>query len=156
MLDQPPCLLTLCFCACKARRLGACHKAVLRACPDLTDLLQEGWAQGEDGDGSSSDGRGSSYFSGERLDQIHSSTASPMHSQQSLTGHIDRSSLVGIPVMHCICALHSYVFYPILYRSGGPAQKQRLLQTTHYNATVQRAHRMESTSSSALSRLTGQ
>ena len=73
-------------------------------------LLQQEWAQGEgaDGDRSSSDGRGSSYFSGERLDQNLSSTASPMHSQQSLTGHVDRASLVTLSVYcpflsACIC-----------------------------------------------------
>ena len=59
-----------------------------------TPIQQEEWVQGEDEERSSSDGRGSSYFSGERLDQIHSSSASPMRSQQSLTGGIDRSSLV--------------------------------------------------------------
>ena len=46
-------------------------------------MQQEDWVQGEDEERSSSDGRGSSYFSGERLDQIHSSSASPMRSQQS-------------------------------------------------------------------------
>lgn len=59
-------------------------------------LLQQGWVQGEDEERSSSDGRGSSYFSGERQDQNLSSTASPMHSQQSLTGHVDRASLVNL------------------------------------------------------------
>ena len=62
-------------------------------------LLQQEWAQGEDEERSSSDGRGSSYFSGERLDQNLSSTASPMHSQQSLTGHIDRATLVCLPAL---------------------------------------------------------
>ncbi len=64
-------------------------------------LLQQEWAQGEDEERSSSDGRGSSYFSGERLDQGLSSTASPMHSQQSLTGHVDRASLVRLPALPC-------------------------------------------------------
>ena len=62
-------------------------------------LLQQEWVQGEDEERSSSDGRGSSYFSGERLDQGLSSTASPMHSQQSLTGHVDRASLVSVSAL---------------------------------------------------------
>ena len=68
---------------------------------------QEEWVQGEDEERSSSDGRGSSYFSGERLDQIHSSSASPMRSQQSLTGGIDRSSLVSI-LWQCLAATLYY------------------------------------------------
>lgn len=74
---------------------GACEAFLCVSLLTLhTPMQQEEWVQGEDEERSSSDGRGSSYFSGERLDQIHSSSASPMRSQQSLTGGIDRSSLV--------------------------------------------------------------
>ena len=70
-------------------------------------LQQEDWVQGEDEERSSSDGRGSSYFSGERLDQLNSSSASPMCSQQSLTGGIDRSSLVST-LGQCLAVRLSY------------------------------------------------
>ena len=77
----------LCRCASLSKKRDASGRSV---------LLQQEWVQGEDEERSSSDGRGSSYFSGERLDQNLSSTASPMHSQQSLTGHVDRASLVSL------------------------------------------------------------
>lgn len=76
---------------------GFPNGVIYRAVQSGLGVLQQEWVQGEDGDRSSSDGRGSSYFSGERLDQNLSSTASPMHSQQSLTGHLDRASLVTLP-----------------------------------------------------------
>ena len=94
-------------------------------------LLQQDWAQEEDGDGdeegSSSDGGGSSYFSGERLDQTLSSTASPMHSQQSLTGQLDRASLVRSlpPLASTLCsALHGEESAVIDFNSrpGGPLE----------------------------------
>lgn len=68
----------------QAAQFGCCH-------------LQQDWAQGHgDDERSSSDGRGSSYFSGERLDHIHS----PMHSQQSLSGHGESISLVSPALFH--------------------------------------------------------
>ena len=89
-------------------------------------LLQQDWAQeGDDEEeGSSSDGRGSSYFSGERLEQTLSSTASPMHSQQSLTGHVDRASLVcSLRSMHRPCLpLHSVGSAVELVVRAGPME----------------------------------
>ncbi len=46
-------------------------------------MLPQQWEEGDGGDSASSDGGGSSYFSGERLERDKSSSASPMPSHPS-------------------------------------------------------------------------
>lgn len=54
-------------------------------------MLQQ-WEEGDGGESGSSDGGGSSYFSGERLERDKSSSASPMPSHHSLSGSRDLAS----------------------------------------------------------------